>query len=116
MPLTDEQRASLLAEIADDPDGLGYLTAPLSATREQHIAKIASLGLTIEQRPYHKRRDHVYRTLRAPVHESGQTRTVMVDDVETQEPILWSRAEALGIALPEITEELCAALVAEAEA
>lgn len=115
MSLTAEQHVALVAEIVTDPTGRGYLTAPLS-TLEQHVARITALGLTLAERPYNKRRDHVYRTLRAPVCDSGQTRTVMIDDVEVREPILISRAEVLGIPLAEITEELCAALVAEAEA
>jgi len=115
--LSQEQLTALVSEIKDDPSSCGYLTAPLSATPEQHASRIAALGLTIEQRPYNKRRDHVYRLLRAVVHESGETRTVTDSEgAETQEPILESRAEALGIPLAEITEESCAALIAETEA
>lgn len=115
MSLTPTQQTALITEIVTDPTGRGYLTAPLS-TLEQHVARITALGLTLAERPYNKRRDHVYRTLRAPVCDSGRTRTVTADGVEAQEPILISRAEVLGIPLAEITEELCAALVAEAEA
>ena len=38
MPLTDEQRAALLAEIADDPLGLGLRTTGHARTDEQRAA------------------------------------------------------------------------------